>query len=318
MTEPESKPKSCCTPARAANGVDDTSASHDMPDSLREVVHDAVVNIPGGQAFVGTDRPFLPQDGEGVVKRGRVKPFAMDKTCVTNERFAAFVNATGYITEAERLGDSFVFREFLAPSNRGHSAVVAAPWWMMVPGVSWRSPAGPGSEAFCLPENPVTQVTYNDALTFAAWAGGRLPTELEWEHAARGGQGDVPFPWGDQEPDDDQFFPCNIWQGQFPDINTGRDGFKGLAPAESYDPNPYGLFNMVGNVWEWTADIFRPRSISKAAKLAHADKKGFRVTKGGSFLCHASYCYRYRIAARSGTSPDSSMSHQGFRLVYDL
>ena len=113
-------------------------------------------------------------------------------------------------------------------------------------------------------------------------------------------------------------FPCNIWQGQFPDINTGRDGFKGLAPAESYDPNPYGLFNMVGNVWEWTADIFRPRSISKAAKLAHADKKGFRVTKGGSFLCHASYCYRYRIAARSGTSPDSSMSHQGFRLVYDL
>ena len=142
-------------------------------------------------------------------------------------------------------------------------------------------------------------------------------TELEWEHAARGGQGDVPFPWGVEEPDDHGVLPCNTWRGHFPEHNSGRDGYIGLAPARSFRPNPYGLYNMVGNVWEWTADIFRPRSISKAARLAHADKKSFRVTKGGSFPCHASFCYRYRIAERTGTSPDSSMSHQGFRLVYD-
>ena len=160
-------------------------------------------------------------------------------------------------------------------------------------------------------------VTWNDATAFAAWVGGRLPTETEWEHAARGGLGDVRFPWGSEEPDDTSVFPCNIWQGAFPHHNRMGDGFLGTAPARSFAPNGFGLYNMVGNVWEWTSQPFRVSSVRSRVKRLHAAKSGYKLAKGGSFLCHASYCYRYRIAARIGLSPDSSLSHQGFRLVYD-
>ena len=155
-------------------------------------------------------------------------------------------------------------------------------------------------------------------MAFAKWAKGRLPTELEWEHSARGGLGDVRFPWGGHEPNDTDSFPCNIWQGKFPETDLGRDGYVGTAPSLSFGPNGYGLYNMVGNGWEWTSQSFKVKSLKKSVVAAHAGKEGFKLTKGGSFLCHASYCYRYRIAARSGVSPDSSATHQGFRLVYDL
>lgn len=164
-------------------------------------------------------------------------------------------------------------------------------------------------------DHPVVQVSWTDARAFADWAGGRLPTEAEWEHAARGGLGDVPYPWGDAEPNDNDFTPCNIWQGTFPKHNTTLDGYAGTAPARSFQPNEYGLYNVVGNVWEWTSDAYRIRSLKKAAKAREKSMAGFRIAKGGSFLCHASYCWRYRIAARSGIAPDSSTPHMGFRIV---
>ncbi|MEO0401014.1 MAG: formylglycine-generating enzyme family protein [Pseudomonadota bacterium] len=274
------------------------------------------VDIPGGSGLIGTDMPVLPVDGEAPLRRAKIKPFQMDVTTVTNARFAAFVEATGYVTEAERIGDSFVFLNFLPEDAPPSQAVAGAPWWRVIKGASWRDVHGPGSAGWH-PDHPAVHITWNDARAFAKWAGGRLPTEAEWEHAARGGLGDVPFPWGEQTPNDLDHFPCNIWQGQFPHTDLGLDGYAGTAPAQSFAPNGYGLFNMVGNVWEWTAQPFKVKSLKRSVQAAHAGKVGFKLNKGGSFLCHVSYCFRYRIAARSGTSADSSTAHQGFRLVYD-
>lgn len=307
------EPKSCCAPSRQNGASEGASPQFDT----RETGAWRRIAVPGGRGMIGTDRPELPVDGEAPLRMTRIKPFAMDETTVTNARFRQFVEATGHITTAERMGDSFVFAHLLPDDMPPTRAVADAPWWRVVEGAAWYSPIGPGSEQDCLPDHPVVHVSWDDAMAFAEWAGGRLPTEAEWEHAARGGLGDVRFPWGDREPNDSDTFPCNIWQGVFPDTNLGLDGYKGTAPARSFEPNGYGLFNMAGNVWEYTSQAFKVRSLKKAVQRAHAGKEGFKLSKGGSFLCHASYCYRYRIAARTGTSPDSSTSHQGFRLVYD-
>ena len=276
------------------------------------------IHVPGGRSLLGTNRPILTADGEGPLRTTRVKPFRIEPTAVTNARFEAFVSATGYETDAERLGCSFVFQNFLPAAERDKPRVAAAPWWCEVQGACWRDPFGPGSADRREPDHPVVHISWHDARAFASWAGGRLPSEAEWEHAARGGLGDVRFPWGDEEPDDTGTFPCNIWQGAFPEKDLALDGYAGLAPAQSFAPNGYGLFNMVGNTWEWTSEPFKVRSLKKSARVAHAGTRGYKLVKGGSFLCHASYCYRYRIAARSGTSPDSSTSHTGLRLVYDI
>ena len=310
MGTPLSKP--CCAPARPASGATTQPA---LVATVRD--HSETVEIPGGEALCGTNTPQLPIDGEGPLRKRRIKPFRIDTCAVTNARFAAFVGDTGYVTEAERIGDSFVFHAFLPEDAPPMQAVAGIPWWRVAPGASWQNPAGPGTESLVIDDHPVVQVTWNDAMAFAKWAGGRLPTEAEWEHAARGGLGDVRFPWGDTDPNDTDHFPCNIWQGKFPDNDLARDGFAGTAPARSFAPNGYGLFNMVGNVWEYTSQPFKVRSLKKSVAAAHRGKAGFKLGKGGSFLCHISYCYRYRIAARTGTSPDSSTSHQGFRLVYD-
>jgi sulfatase modifying factor 1 len=277
------------------------------------------VALNGGRSHVGTRRPETPQDGEGIVRTVRLKPFAVDATLVTNARFAAFVAATGYVTEAERFGWGIVFRGLLPDSAAIPPWNSSTPWWVICDGAAWFAPEGPGSQIRDRDDHPVTHVSWADACAFAAWAGGRLPTEAEWEHAARGGLDDARFPWGDQEPDDEAFFPCNIWQGRFPETNSLADGWLGTSPVTAFAPNGRGLYDMAGNVWQWTSDLFLVRSAGRMANARNEEARTMnrKVTKGGSFLCHKSYCYRYRIAARSGTAADSGASNIGFRVFYD-
>ncbi|HLJ06194.1 MAG TPA: formylglycine-generating enzyme family protein [Acetobacteraceae bacterium] len=272
-----------------------------------------LVRVPGGRFTTGTDRPVFSQDGESHRRTVEQKPFLIDPCAVTNAWFEEFVVATGYRTEAERIGWSAVF----CPDGPGAGRGDAPTWWGRVDGADWRSPNGPGSAAF--PQHPVVQVSWVDASAFATWAGGRLPTEVEWECAAAGGLRNPRYPWGEAEPDDSEFLPCNIWQGTFPSRNTAADGFIGTAPVDAFAANGFGLFNMVGNTWEWCADGFRVRSLARgtAERNAAARRQEMRVLKGGSYLCHRSYCHRYRIAARSGASPDSATPHVGFRIVFD-
>lgn len=283
-------------------------------------VHDQkrdAVAFEASESWLGTDDPVIPTDGEGPRRKASLADFSIDRYAVSVKRFARFAETTGYKTEAEHLGWSYVFRALIDDPARIDVIGRAnrTDWWWGVNGASWRDPTGNGESA--QPDHPVTHISWHDATAFAEWAGGRLPSELEWEHAARGGTANIRYPWGNEEPDDETVF-CNIWQGRFPDVNTVRDGYVGTAPVDAFEPNAAGLYNMAGNVWEWTADRFRVRSLKAAAKKrnALALQHGERIVKGGSFLCHASYCWRYRIAARSGRPPDSSSSNSGFRLVY--
>ncbi|MEZ5934026.1 MAG: formylglycine-generating enzyme family protein [Alphaproteobacteria bacterium] len=289
-----------------------------MPERGRPIEAFDTVPIPGGKALVGTDQVQIPLDGEGPCRSVTLKPFRMTAGTITNAEFAAFVEDTGHVTEAERFGWSFVFHAHVPAPIGETQAVPKAEWWRRVDGAHWRMVNGPGSEAACRDDHPAVHISWSDARAFAAWAGGRLPTEAEWEHAARGGFGDVPYPWGERPPNDRDFFPCNIWQGRFPDRNSAADGHEATAPALSFEPNGYGVFNMCGNVWEWTSEPYKLRSLSKATRRHAREMRGTKLLKGGSYLCHASYCHRYRIAARTGASPDTTTSHQGFRLVFDV
>lgn len=308
---------SCCPSRHAAASLERQA---DFATAAPTVIPARFVCIAACVSHLGTAQPELPRDGEGPLRRTHLRAFAIDPYAVTNGWFAAFVAATGHRTEAERLGSSFVFAPNFPPGASPAQAVADAPWWRDVQGADWAHPEGPPSSLIDRADHPVVHVSYNDARAFAAWAGGRLPTEAEWEHAARGGLPDPRFPWGDQEPDDDVFLPCNIWQGRFPDDNTNRDGFPATAPVGRFPANAYGLHEMCGNVWEWCATPFRIRSVGPRARArnAHAAQSHEFVSKGGSYLCHRSYCYRYRIAARSGSSADTSTGNTGFRIVFDV
>ena len=259
-----------------------------------------------------------PGDGERPLHEVSLRPFAIDRYAVTNTQFAHFVQATGYVTDAERYGWSFVFGPFLPDSFGETRGVVGAEWWRQVFDAHWQQPEGPGSNIDDRLDHPVVHVSWNDAQAFAAWSQTRLPTEAEWEYAARAGH-DTPFPWGEAlEPGGEH--RMNVFQGTFPGENTCDDGWAGTAPVDAYIPNDFGLYNVTGNVWEWCADWFDPRTYAHSSgdNPTGPERGTHRVMRGGSYLCHASYCRRYRVSARQGSEPASSTGNLGFRVVADL
>ena len=280
-----------------------------------------MVRIPGGSFVMGTDDDDgFPADGEGPPRQVEVSPFFIEETAVTNVQFVRFVRATGYRTEAERFGWSFVFHSFVSTraARSVTQAVAEAPWWWRVDGACWRRPEGSGSGIGHRMDHPVVHVSWNDAEAYCRWAGRRLPTEAEWEMAARGGLIGKRYAWGDAMTPDGRHM-CNIWQGEFPDHNSADDGFLGTAPARSFEPNGFGLFNVSGNVWEWQSDWFSPTFHRDGPRHNPSGPPNgvSRVIRGGSYLCHDSYCNRYRVAARSANTPDSSTGNMGFRCVVD-
>lgn len=297
--------------------------------------------VEGGTFAMGSERFYAE---EAPVHRVRVDGLWMDRHPVTVRRFRRFAEETGYVTVAERPLDpaaypgadpallvpgSLVFRK--AP--RRVSLADHRRWWAYVPGACWRHPGGPGSGVRGRDGHPVTHVAHEDASAYAEWAGRELPTEAEWEHAARGGLDGAVFAWGDEERPGGRLM-ANTWQGEFPWHNAKASGYEGTSPVGSFPPNGFGLYDMTGNVWEWTEDFFAPGHAAeeeKACCVPHnpraelsevsydADQPGAhiprRVIKGGSHLCAPSYCLRYRPAARQGEATDTSTSHLGFRCV---
>jgi len=321
----------------------------DAPSAHATESPPGMVWIPGGEFAMGSVDPLARPD-EQPIHRVRVDGFWMDITEVTNAQFARFVEATGYKTIAERPVDWEELKKQVAPGTpkppdellQPGSLVFTPPdhpvdlrdysqWWTWTLGADWRHPSGPGSTIDGHDNDPVVQIAFVDAVEYCVWAGGRLPTEAEWEFAARGGLEGKVNVWGDEPIDPKR---ANIWQGHFPDVNTKEDGFEHRAPVKSYAPNGFGLYDMAGNVWEWCSDLYRPDTYARirlelgptgvavnptgpksSLDPRNPDAPESRVHRGGSFLCNDSYCASYRPSARMACPPDTGLEHLGFRCV---
>jgi formylglycine-generating enzyme required for sulfatase activity len=311
----------------------------------REPPGPIMVWIPGGEFLMGSDSP-LANRAEQPAHSVRVDGFWMDETDVTNAQFAEFVKATGYVTTAERTPTLEEIMKYALPGapppkkeDLVPGSVVFTPpdhpvslddvsqWQKWTPGANWRHPEGPGSNIDDRQDHPVVHVSYDDAVAYAKWAGKRLPTEAEWEFAARGGLEAKTYIWGDEKFSENKP-QCNIWQGEFPWKNTAKDGYVRTSPVKAFPPNGYGLYDMAGNVWQWCSDWFLPDVYARRAGQgvlvnptgpAHSFdprvRPPERVHRGGSFLCCDGYCFNYRPSARMGCTPDTGLSHVGFRCV---
>lgn len=281
-----------------------------------------MIKLEGGAFLMGTDDEIgYPDDGEGPVREVTLSSFWIEVTAVTNRQFEQFANETGYRTEAEkRFGWSFVFDGLIdhRERKRVRKRMPGAEWWCRVGGANWRKPEGPRSNLKGRMDHPVVHMSWDDAQAYCQWVGKRLPTEAEHEYAARGGLIQKRFSWGNELIPDGRHM-CNIWQGTFPGHNTMEDGHLGTAPARSFPPNGYGLFNMTGNTWEWCADWWSSGYHINGPRTNPAGPPSGtnRINRGGSFLCHDSYCHRYRVAARTKNTPDSAANNLGFRCVAD-
>lgn len=313
---------SCCTPGEKR------CQCQDKPTEFKRTCSgatDGMIRLAGGAFLMGTDDPVgFPLDGEGPVREVTVDPFYLDETSVTNEQFARFIQETGYQTDAQKFGYSYVFHLFLDRMLKGRLLMMGRQlrgleWWFHVEGADWNHPEGPNSNLDGRVDHPVVHVSWRDAQAYCKWAGKRLPTEAETEYAARGGLVQKRYAWGNELTPSGKHM-CNIWQGDFPRTNTAEDGYVGTAPAKSFEPNGYGLYNMAGNVWEWVFDRWSPDFHVTGPRINPVGPPAGdrRVTRGGSYLCHYSYCNRYRVAARTSNTPDSSTGNTGFRCARDL
>lgn len=315
------------------------------PQEVSLKVEDGMALIPAGELSMGGDNEQADAN-EYPKHKVQIKSFWMDVTEVTNTEFKAFIDATGYVTVAERAIDWEEMQSQLPPgtpkppdSLLAPGALVFSPtsgpvpldnpqvWWQWVLGADWKHPLGPQSSISDIMDHPVVQVSWEDAMAYCEWAGKRLPTEAEWEWAARGGKVNVIYPWGDNELGDQK---ANFYQGVFPFNNTSKDGFEGTAPVKSFEPNGYGLYDMAGNVWEWCQDWYDVSYYDKqAASKANTSgpERAFnpamptlqeKIVRGGSFLCNEDYCSGYRTARRMGSTVDTGLNHTGFRCVRDV
>ena len=314
--EKENKP-SCCAASRKPS--EKTGTDVIVEKKIAVISTDNMIKLPGGKFLMGTnDEEGFTEDGEGPIREVTLDSFYIDENTVTNFQFTKFIDDTGYKTEAEKYGWSFVFYGLLSEEDQKADFQVAAPtpWWCAIQGAQWNHPEGKDSDIGKRIDHPVVHVSWNDAQAYCQWSGKRLPTEAEWEYSARGGLVQKKFPWGDELTPGGEH-RCNIWQGHFPDYNSMEDGFLGTAPAKSFKHNDFGLYNVSGNVWEWCNDWFSKdfhKTGTRNNPLGPSNGES-KVMRGGSFLCHRSYCNRYRVAARSSNMADSSTSNIGFRCV---
>ena len=335
-----------CMPVHSLFGRADTSLQQIAANG--DTSYRGMVYIAGGEFEMGGDNEQASAD-EYPKHRVQVSAFYMDETEVTNAQFKAFVDATGYVTTAERKPDweelrkslppgtqkppdsllvasSLVFRQTGGPVNLGDFSK----WWGWVPGANWRSPQGAGSTISGKENYPVVHVSWDDAVAYSKWAGKRLPTEAEWEFAARGGKKNNIYPWGNEHINTGRA-KANSWEGRFPYLNEKKDGYLTLAPVKSYAANGLGLFDIAGNVWEWCADWYDAGYYNEGDGKQMNNPKGpeqsydpedpytpKRTLRGGSFLCNDSYCSGYRVARRMKSSPDTGLEHTGFRCVKEM